>query len=33
MFPSKETISEQVEIPLTITDVKINSGLTTNDFK
>lgn len=33
LFPSKETISEQIEIPLTITDVKINSGLTEEDFK
>jgi hypothetical protein len=33
LFPSKETISEQIEVPLTITDVKINSGLTDEDFK
>jgi hypothetical protein len=33
LFPSKETISEQIEVPLTITDVKINSGLTEQDFK
>jgi hypothetical protein len=32
-FPFQETISSQVDIPLTVTDVKINSGLTDSDFK
>ncbi len=32
-FPYSETISSQVDIPLKVTDVKINSGLTDADFK
>ncbi len=32
-FPYSETISSQVEIPLKVTDVKINSGLKDDDFK
>ncbi len=32
-FPYKETISSQVDIPLQVTEVKINSGLTDADFK
>ncbi len=33
MIPFKETISQQVEIPLTLKNVRINSGLTDEDFK
>lgn len=33
MFPYSETISSQVDIPLSVTDIKINSGLTDADFK
>ena len=32
-FPYSETISSQVDIPLKVTDIKINSGLTDADFK
>ncbi len=32
-FPYAETISSQVDIPLKVTDVKINSGLKDEDFK
>lgn len=32
-FPFQETISSQVDIPLTVNDVKINSGLPDSDFK
>ncbi len=32
-FPYSETISSQVDIPLKVTDVKINSGLSDADFK
>ncbi len=32
-FPYSQTIASQVEIPLNITDLKINSGLTDADFK
>ena len=32
-FPYKETINSRVEIPLQVTDVKINSGLKDEDFK
>ncbi|MGN6605100.1 MAG: M1 family metallopeptidase [Ginsengibacter sp.] len=32
-FPYQETISSQVDIPLTVSDVKVNSGLTDADFK
>jgi len=32
-FPYSETISSGVDIPLKVTDVKINSGLTDADFK
>jgi outer membrane lipoprotein-sorting protein len=33
MFPSSETISQNVEIRLEVKDVKINSGLKDEDFK
>jgi len=33
MFPYSENISQAVEIPLKITDIKINSGLNDADFK
>ena len=33
MFPSSETISQMVEIHLSIKDVKVNSGLKNEDFK
>jgi Peptidase family M1 domain len=33
MFPFSETISQNFQIPLTITDVKVNSGLSDDDFK
>lgn len=32
-FPYSQTLSSQVEIPMTVTDVKINSGLKDDDFK
>ncbi|MEO8720522.1 MAG: M1 family metallopeptidase [Ginsengibacter sp.] len=33
LFPSKESVTEQVNLQLEIKDVKINSGLTDEDFK